>query len=53
MHYSGIAYTYETGWKDWCAVFFYTLICVIMHAVIQEYGVDVSQQHQTVLLWQL
>lgn len=36
----GIPYTYETGWKDWCAVFFYTLICIIMHAVLQEYVID-------------
>jgi len=36
----GIPYSYETGWKDWCAVFFYTLICIIMHAVLQEYVID-------------
>lgn len=40
--YRGIPYTYESGWKDWCAVFFYTLICIIMHAVLQEYVIDVS-----------
>jgi translocating chain-associated membrane protein 1 len=35
-----IRYTY--GWKDVCAVFFYFLICIVMHAVIQEYVLDVS-----------
>lgn len=33
-------YTY--GWKDFCAVFFYFLICIVMHAIIQEYILDVS-----------
>lgn len=33
-------YTY--GWKDVCAVFFYFLICIVMHAIIQEYVLDVS-----------
>lgn len=37
----GIPYTYENGWKDWCAVFFYAQICIIMHAVLQEYVIDV------------
>lgn len=31
-------YTY--GWKDACAVFFYYLICIVMHAIIQEYVLD-------------
>ncbi|XP_014206761.1 translocating chain-associated membrane protein 1-like 1 [Copidosoma floridanum] len=31
---------YTTGWKDACAVFFYFLITVILHAVIQEYFFD-------------
>jgi translocating chain-associated membrane protein 1 len=35
-----IRYTY--GWKDTCAVFFYFLICIVMHAIIQEYVLDVS-----------
>lgn len=34
--------TYTTGFKDLCAVFFYTLIGVVVHAVIQEYILDVS-----------
>ena len=34
--------TYTTGLKDLCAVFFYTLIGVVVHAVIQEYILDVS-----------
>jgi len=33
---------YITGLKDICAVFFYTLIAVVVHAVIQEYLLDVS-----------
>lgn len=36
-------YLYETGWKDGAAVFFYTLICIIMHAILQEYVLDVSR----------
>jgi translocating chain-associated membrane protein 1 len=39
-HPRGIPYTYESGWKDLCAIFFYTLICIIMHAVLQEYVLD-------------
>lgn len=31
-------YTY--GGKDACAVFFYFLICIVMHAIIQEYVLD-------------
>ncbi|XP_011691166.1 PREDICTED: translocating chain-associated membrane protein 1 [Wasmannia auropunctata] len=31
---------YATGWKDACAVFFYFLIIIIMHAVLQEYIFD-------------
>lgn len=37
--------TYTTGLKDLCAVFFYTLIGVVVHAVIQEYILDVSLSH--------
>jgi translocating chain-associated membrane protein 1 len=33
-----ILYTY--GWKDVCAVFFYFLICIMMHANIQEHVLD-------------
>ena len=33
--------TYTSGLKDLCAVFFYTLIGVVVHAVIQEYILDV------------
>lgn len=32
--------TYTSGLKDLCAVFFYTLIAVVVHAVIQEYILD-------------
>jgi len=31
---------YTTGLKDICAVFFYTLIGIVIHAVIQEYILD-------------
>jgi len=31
---------YSVGWKDSCAVFFYTLIAIVMHALIQEYILD-------------
>ncbi|XP_012284651.1 translocating chain-associated membrane protein 1 [Orussus abietinus] len=31
---------YTTGWKDACAVFFYFLITIVMHAVLQEYIFD-------------
>lgn len=41
-HPTGIPFTYESGFKDYFAVFFYTLICIIMHAVLQEYVLDVS-----------
>uniref|UniRef100_A0A182Q1V5 TLC domain-containing protein n=1 Tax=Anopheles farauti TaxID=69004 RepID=A0A182Q1V5_9DIPT len=36
----GVQYLYTAGWKDACAVFFYTLICIIMHAILQEYILD-------------
>uniref|UniRef100_U5EL95 Protein transporter of the tram translocating chain-associating membrane superfamily n=1 Tax=Corethrella appendiculata TaxID=1370023 RepID=U5EL95_9DIPT len=36
----GEPYFYESGWKDGCAIFFYTLICIIMHAILQEYVLD-------------
>lgn len=32
---------YTTGWKDACAVFFYFLITIVLHAVLQEYIFDV------------
>jgi len=31
---------YTVGWKDSCAVFFYTLIAIVMHALVQEYILD-------------
>jgi len=31
---------YTAGWKDNCAVFFYTLIAIVLHALIQEYALD-------------
>ncbi|XP_017006623.2 translocating chain-associated membrane protein 1 [Drosophila takahashii] len=36
----GKAYTYIAGIKDYCAIFFYTLTCIIMHAIIQEFVLD-------------
>lgn len=34
---------YEYGPKDVATVFFYLLIAVILHALIQEYVLDVSK----------
>ncbi|CAL7942871.1 unnamed protein product [Xylocopa violacea] len=31
---------YTTGWKDACAIFFYFLITIVMHAVFQDYIFD-------------
>jgi len=31
---------YQPGGKDWAAVFFYSLICIVIHAVLQEYVLD-------------
>lgn len=39
-HPRGLPFAYESGWKDWCCVFFYTLICIILHALLQEYFID-------------
>lgn len=36
----GTPVRYTTGWKDGCAVFFYFLITIVMHAVFQEYIFD-------------
>jgi translocating chain-associated membrane protein 1 len=36
----GEPFFYEAGWKDECAIFFYTLICIIVHAILQEYVLD-------------
>jgi translocating chain-associated membrane protein 1 len=35
-----VLYTY--GLKDLCLLLFYTITCVIFHAIIQEYVLDVS-----------
>ncbi|XP_030378405.1 translocating chain-associated membrane protein 1-like 1 [Scaptodrosophila lebanonensis] len=37
---AGKPYTYVAGIKDYCAIFFYTLTCIIMHAIIQEFVLD-------------
>ncbi|XP_004529334.1 translocating chain-associated membrane protein 1-like 1 [Ceratitis capitata] len=36
----GKPFSYVAGIKDYCAIFFYTLTCIIMHAIIQEYILD-------------
>lgn len=33
---------FTSGWKDICTVFFYFLICIVVHALVQEYILDVS-----------
>lgn len=38
---------YSYGLKDLCAIFFYALICIVMHAIVQEYFLDVSLVFQT------
>lgn len=38
------AWLYRAGFKDIATVIFYTIICVIVHAVIQEYGIDKLQR---------
>lgn len=37
---SGERPMYLTGAKDWAAIFFYSLICIVVHAIIQEYVLD-------------
>ncbi|CAG9117604.1 unnamed protein product [Plutella xylostella] len=36
----GETFFYEAGWKDVCPVFFYALVCIVMHAILQEYFLD-------------
>lgn len=36
----GEPFLYESGWKDACVVFFYSLVCIVMHAIVQEYFLD-------------
>lgn len=36
----GEPFFYEAGWKDACSVFFYSLVCIVMHAIVQEYFLD-------------
>jgi translocating chain-associated membrane protein 1 len=38
---------YSYGAKDLCLLLFYTITCVIFHAIIQEYILDVNSNHQT------
>lgn len=33
---------YSSGPKDLCVIFFYFLISIVIHAVVQEYIIDVS-----------
>jgi len=37
---NGKPFTYIAGIKDYCAIFFYTLTCIIIHAIIQEFLLD-------------
>lgn len=43
--------SYHSGPKDICSVFFYLLIAVVLHAVVQEYLLDVS--HTVLLLFKV
>lgn len=36
----GEPFLYTAGWKDACAVIFYSLVCIVMHAILQEYFLD-------------
>lgn len=47
----GEPYFYEAGWKDSCAVFFYSLVCIVLHAILQEYFLDVSTYKIFIVLW--
>lgn len=38
------AFLYYYGIKDLATVFFYMLVAIIIHAIIQEYVLDVSIQ---------
>lgn len=45
---------YHYGWKDSATILFYFFIAIILHAVVQEYLLDVSTQslwHNEVLLY--
>lgn len=33
---------FTNGWKDICTILFYFLICIVIHAIILEYVLDVS-----------
>lgn len=37
---------FHHGIKDLATVFFYMLVAIIMHAIIQEYVLDVSEGHR-------
>jgi translocating chain-associated membrane protein 1 len=39
---SGMSALYTYGYKDFALYFFYTLVAIIFHAVIQEYVLDVK-----------
>lgn len=36
---------FHHGIKDLATIFFYMLVAIIMHAIIQEYVLDVSQRN--------
>jgi len=39
-----VPWLYAPSFRDLATIFFYTIICIIAHAVIQEYGVDKLQR---------
>lgn len=39
-----VVQSYGTGPQDLCAIVFYFLICIIFHAIVQEYVIDVSRE---------
>jgi translocating chain-associated membrane protein 1 len=39
-----VPWLYAPSLRDLATIFFYTIICIIAHAVIQEYGVDKLQR---------
>ena len=45
---------YTNGSQDFAAIFFYTLIAVVVHAILQEYVIDVScSKHSIIILFSL
>lgn len=38
---------YSNGWRDLCTIFFYSMCWIVVHAVIQEYILDVKELSTT------